>query len=349
MKLSYIERVEFGRYMDKHDFGEALRGKTLLMTGSRGIVGTGITKWLLLENERHGLGIHIIGSTRRPDVAPEWYEDGDPVSWCAFGDEAEAAKGAGGVDVLVHAASSTDNAFHKAHPVESFRVNFDGTERMLEIARDNPGSSMLYLSSEEVYGLPDDDVPALGEDAVGAIDSLTLRSCYPLSKKASEYLCYASSVEYGTDVKIARPTVIHGLLQKWDDPRVVNEIMRCVVRGEDLVMRSDGLTKKCLCYSLDVIAALLTVLVKGTAGEAYNISNPSTFMTVRDLASHVFDVFAPELRVVYADNRDSVEAGYLPHRTLVQDISKIRTLGWEPMTDLDHIYEVDIERFREGC
>lgn len=204
MKLTEIERSEYQRYIDLYDFSGDLRGKTLLITGSRGIVGTGITKWLLLENELDDLGIHIIGSTRHPEIIPAWQEPGDEIEWCPFGQEKEAARKAGGIDLLIHAASSTDNAFHKSHPVESFRVNFDGTERMLEIARENPGCAMLYLSSEEVYGLPADNAPAMTENVVGAIDSLTPRSCYPLSKKASEYLCYASSVEYGTDVKIAR-------------------------------------------------------------------------------------------------------------------------------------------------
>jgi Nucleoside-diphosphate-sugar epimerases len=344
MKITELERREISRYIEHFDFSEELRNKTILITGSKGIVGTGITKWVLLANELKGLNAKVIGSTRNPDALPSYVEDGDNVQYIEFGREEEAVKDIR-VDYLIHAASSTDNSFHKAYPVESFRVNYDGTERMLEIARINPGCRFLYISSEEIYGLPSDDSPAMTEDMVGAIDSLSLRSCYPLSKKASEYLCYAASQEYGIEATIIRPTVIHGLFQKYNDPRVVNEILRCVIEGKNLVMKSDGMTKKCLFYSLDAVSAVFTVLFKGEKGNAYNASNPDLFITVRDLANHVFETFAPNLHIEFENTDTAVAAGYLPHRTLVQDISKLQTLGWTPITGLDHIYEVDISRF----
>lgn len=335
MQITEIERREILRYMEMYGFQEYLRGKTFLVTGSGGIVGTGLIKWILLENEVHGCNAHIIASTRNPKANSEH------ITYCSFGDEEEAVAGYN-VDYIIHAASPTGNSFHQAHPTETFRVNVDGMERMLEIAKEKH-SAVLYLSSEEVYGTPQEDYP-LAEDFVGAIDSLSLRNCYPLAKKACELLCCGAASEYGIDAKIIRPTSIQGLFQRRDETRVANEILNCIVGGKDLHMKSDGMTKKCILYSLDAIAAIFLVLFKGESGQAYNATNPDTFMTVKDLANHLFEYFAPERKIVFEQDADTTAMGFLPHRMLVQDITKIKKLGWEPKTGLDEIYKIDIER-----
>lgn len=343
MKLSEIEIAEFDRYMEKYNFNDTFAGKTFLVTGCKGIVGSGVIKWLLQLNQMNDLKINIIASTRNPQDIPDYIEDKDAIEFCEFGKEKSFCNNRR-IDYIIHAASPTGNTFHKAHPVESLRVIVDSTERMLEIAADNPGCTMLYISSEEVYGLPKSEEP-ISEDYVGAVDSLNIRSCYPLGKKVCELLCFNYFTEYGIDVKIIRPTVIHGLLQKYSEQRVVNEILRCIVENKNLVMKSAGLTKKCLMYSLDAIAAMFTVLIKGKAGEAYNTSNSDTFMPVRDLAQRLFEKFNPSIQVEFAGQDTAVSEGYLPQRSLLQDISKIESLGWEPITPLEKIYEVDIERF----
>lgn len=342
MKYTDIEFRELSEYIENNDFDRYLDGKTILITGSKGLVGTSLVKWILLQNKLKNCNTHIIASTRNPNDVPNYIENCDNIEYCEYGKELKLDDR---IDYIVHAASPTGNQYHMQHPVETFRTNVDGIEKMLELVRRNEGAALIYLSSEEVYGLPADDSPAMTEEMVGAIDSLNLRSCYPLAKKASEFLCHASAEEYGLNVKIIRPTVIHGLFQRYEEPRVVNELLRCILENKDLIMKSDGLTKKCLMYSLDAASAIFTVLFKGKAGEAYNASNPDTFFTVKDLANYLFKTFNSNIKVVFAQNEAQKTDGFLPHRTLVQDCSKLRALGWEPKMDIKHIYEVDIERF----
>lgn len=344
MKYTDIEYKELENYINHTDFDKFFKDKTILITGSKGLVGTALVKWLLLQNQIKGTNTHIIGSTRNPADVPAYIERCDNIEYCEYGQELGINRR---IDFIIHSASPTGNQYHMQHPVETFRINVDGIEKMLELTKRNAECSLIYLSSEEIYGLPSDDSPAMKEEMVGAIDSLNLRSCYPLGKKASEFLCFASAREYGLDVKIIRPTVIHGLFQRYEETRVVNEILRCILENKDLVMKSDGLTKKCMMYSLDAVAAIFTVLLKGNKGEAYNATNPSSFMTVRDLANYLFEKFNPNIKVVFAQNEAKSTDGFLPHRTLLQDNSKLEKLGWEPRGNIDHIYEVDIERFKE--
>ena len=344
MRITEIEAKELSEYICSNNYDDYLKNKTILITGAKGLVGTALVKWILLQNDLKNANTHIIGSTRNPADIPDYIESTDNIEYCTYGTELAIERK---INYIVHAASPTGNQYHMQHPIETFRTNVDGMENMIELIKRNNDASLIYLSSEEVYGLPDDDSPALTEEMVGKIDSLNLRSCYPLGKKASEFLCYASAQEYGLDVKIIRPTVIHGLFQRYDEPRVVNELLRCIIESKDLIMKSDGLTKKCMMYSLDAVSAIFTVLFKGEKGEAYNASNSNTFMTVKDLANYLFERFNPDIKVIYAQNQAKPTDGFLPYRTLLQDCTKLEKLGWNPKGSINHIYEVDIERFKK--
>ena len=339
MKLTKIELEEFTKYLDFFNFEPYLKGKVFLITGAKGIIGSGIVKWFLLENQLRHTGLRIYASTRNPDAIPEYIEKSDAITYCEFGQEKIEQK----IDYIIHAAAPTSNKVFMESPVESLRVIIDETEKMLELAQ-TQGSSFLYLSSEEAYGLPNSDCP-IDEAYVGAIDSLNIRSCYPLGKKTAELLCKCFFQEYGTSVKIIRPTVIQGLLQKYETGKIENEILRCIIENKCLKLKSDGSTKKSMVYSLDAISAILTVLFKGKAGEAYNVTNPATYRSVKELAEYLFDHFNPELKVILPERNTSVTEGYLPKRTLLEDISKIQALGWQPLTGLEHIYRTDIGRF----
>lgn len=342
MKLKAIEEREISKYVDSGKFSEDIRDKTVLITGSKGIVGTGLIKWLLYENQVNGASVHIIASTRNPSDTPSYIEKKDNITFCTFGKENEECKDYK-INYIIHAAAPTSNKIFKAQPVESLHVIIDETERMLKLAREKD-SVILYLSSEEAYGLPNAEIP-IAETYVGAIDSLNIRNCYPLGKKTAELLCRSYFAEYGTKAMILRPTVIQGLLQKYDSVKIESEILRCILEGRNLQLKSDGSTKKSMIYSLDAVSAILTVLLKGQSGEVYNATNPETYRSVRELAEYLFECFNPTLKVKLPEQDTSASEGYLPKRTLLEDISKIQELGWCPLSGLEHIYQVDIERF----
>lgn len=341
MILSPIETKEFKRYTDLYSFLPFIKNKTFLITGSKGMIGSGIIKWLLYENAVHGADCRIFASTRHPQNRPDYLEADDNVVICQFGMENQAVS-TEEIDYIIHTAAPTGRKFFVTKPVETLRVIVDGTEKMLDLAQEK-GAQMIYLSSVEAYGIPNIDAP-IKENYVGAVDSLDIRNGYPMGKKAGEFLCYAMNREYGVNVRIVRLSSIQGLLQSYDEQRIFNEILRCVIEGKDLIMKSDGLSKKSIVYSLDAISGILTALFRGVPGEAYNITNPSTYMTMRDLVSYVFKRFNPDLHIVF-DIEDTSKTGYLPHLAFTQDITKLQQLGWNPVSDLEHIYKTDLTRF----
>lgn len=341
MKLTGLEQREYERYTKEYDFTEYLKDKTVLITGSKGIIGSGLIRWILLENQRKGNNTHIIASSRNPEKIPPFIEEGDNISFCKFGEEGEISEK---IDYIIHTAAPTSNKVFKEQPVESLLTILDGAETVLDLAKRQESCSLIYLSSEEAYGTPNAIEP-VSESFVGAIDSLNVRNCYPLGKKASELLCKAYYEEYGLDVKIIRPTVILGLYQPYDSVKVEAEILRCIMENKFLFMKSNGMTKKCVIYTMDALSAVLTVLFKGQAGEAYNATNPETYETVKDRAYKAFAKFNPNVTIEFAEQDVSMASGYLPQRALQEDITKISKLGWKPLANMDDIYELDIKRF----
>ena len=51
MKLNKIERAELTRYIEENDFDQDLQGKTILLTGAKGLVGTALTKWIYFKTK----------------------------------------------------------------------------------------------------------------------------------------------------------------------------------------------------------------------------------------------------------------------------------------------------------
>lgn len=342
MKLNDIEKRELNRYFENYSYLREFSDSTILITGSKGIVGNGIIKWLLYLNENNNAKIRIIASTRTPKDIPEYIDSHDSIEFCEFGKEYIFCEGKT-IDYIIHAASPTSNMYHKEHPYESIKVILEETIKMLELAKVNK-SKMIFISSEEVYGLVNSE-DEISEEYVGTIDSLNYRSCYPLGKKAAELMCLNAYLEYGVETKIIRLTGIQGLFQHYDEERVVNEILRCILENRNLALKSAGTTKKCMLYSLDAISAIFTVLTKGKNGEAYNATNQSTFKSINELASDVFEIFNKECTVLHNTVDDSISGGYLPYKSIIQSNDKIYKLGWKPITSLEQIYAIDIERF----
>jgi nucleoside-diphosphate-sugar epimerase len=343
MILNEIEKTEFEKYTSEFNFSPFIKNKTFLITGSSGMTASAIVKWILYENVIHGTNAKIYASTRTPNRRPDFLEENDNVEMCEFANEREVI-GDAKIDYIIHAASPTERAFFVNYPAETFSVIVSGTESMLELCREK-NASFILLSSVEIYGAPSSEIP-IDESNTGAINSLNIRNGYPLGKKGAEFLSYAYFKEYNCDTKIVRISAIQGLYQEYSEQRIFNEITRCILENKNLIMKTDGLSKKSIIYTLDAVSGILAVLFKGEQGETYNITNPETYMPMKELAERMFSKFNLNVKIEY-DITPETTTGYLPHLELVQSIEKISELGWRPITDLEQIYEVDIGRWRQ--
>ena len=116
------------------------------------------------------------------------------------------------------------------------------------------------------------------------------------------------------------------------DSKASAQFARCAAAGKDIVMKSAGNQIRSYCYALDCASALLTVLIRGRSGEAYNISNPQSIVTVRELAC----AFAAAVgkSVVYENPTDAEKAGFTAMTNSSLNSEKLEALGWKGLFDL---------------
>lgn len=228
-------------------------------------------------------------------------------------------------DYIIHAASNASPNFFAEKPVEVMMSNLLGVKNLLDYGKSHGLKRFLYVSSGEVYGEGDGRV--FTEDYQGYVDINSPRSCYPSSKRATETLCAAYGKEYGIDFVIARPCHTYGPGFTEQDNRVYAQFIRNVLNGEDIIMKSTGSQMRSWLYVDDCVEGLLTILRKGASGEAYNIADASSNISIRQLAEMIADIAGRQ--VIIDMPSDAEKAGYNPVTKSVFSTQKLQALGWK--------------------
>ena len=68
------------------------------------------------------------------------------------------------------------------------------------------------------------------------------------------------------------------------DSKALSQFLKNGLKGENIVLKSEGNQYYSYTYVADVVAGLLMVLLKGACGEAYNISDGKSDILLKDLA-----------------------------------------------------------------
>ena len=110
------------------------------------------------------------------------------------------------------------------------------------------------------------------------------------------------------------------------------------------MLHTHGTLAHCYCYTTDAIAGILYVLLKGNDGEVYNVSNPSTYISIRGMAEKVCQEFCPSIKITIELNG---KMGFPPATMLVQSSAKLEALGWKPHYNLHEMYDRLIRSMRE--
>ena len=211
------------------------------------------------------------------------------------------------------------------NPVEVMKSNLFGVSNLIEYGLGHDMKRFLYVSTGEVYGV--NEAMVLDESSYGYVDILNTRSCYPSAKRAAETLAMCYAGEYGADVVVARPCHTYGPHFTESDNRVFAQFIRNVLNNQDIVLKSAGTQYRSWCYVEDCVYALLIVLLKGKSGEAYNIADKLSLVTIRELAETIAHIAGR--KVIMQIPADSEKKEFTPIKRAVFDTAKIECLGWK--------------------
>lgn len=311
---------------------EQLRNATVLITGGTGLVGFNVLQELSRLSKK--LNLHLYALVRSEEKAKRVFAPFlDEVTLIA-GDVMDPIQLNAPVDYIIHGACITSSHSFVAQPVETIMTSVMGMKNLLEFAKTKKVRSMVYLSSMEVYGSPEDD-RLLTEADVGYLNPLSVRSSYPESKRLCEALCVAYAKEYGVPVRIARLAQTFGPGMQAEDKRAIVQFIHSALRGEDILIKTSGESARMYLFTFDAVSALLTLLLKGKDGAAYNVANKSSYCSVRLLAEKVVEVLSSPSRVLVNTGTTEERAIYPPDSFLRLNTSALEHLGWIPQVSLE--------------
>jgi CDP-glucose 4,6-dehydratase len=299
-------------------------GRTVLITGAGGFVGSGLA--LKLSN----CGARVVGVIR--DSGGERL-----LRTHGIADEIEIVHGSIGDPGLVQRAINeyeVDTIFHLAaqamvgvanrSPVSTFESNVAGTWHVLEAARLSPCvKRVIVASSDKAYG----DQPTLPYT-----ESTPLGGAYPYdaSKVCTDVIARSYGVAYGLPVAVLRCANVYGPGDlNWS--RLVPGTIRSVLSGDDPIVRSDGTPERDYIYLSDAVDGYLRVAeqLPRYRGEAFNLGSSRAISAI-DLVTLIGAAAGrPDLKPRVL----GTATGEISRQCLAAEKAR-RLLGWEPTTGL---------------
>ena len=321
-------------------------GKSILVTGATGLIGSLLIKTLACRNRLFGSRITIKALVRNEIKAKQIFSDvlSRDFFEIIVNDVCVPIK-TSQVDYIIHGACSTSSVDFVNKPVETIWTSIQGTRNILEFAKDNAVAGVVYLSSLEYYGVPPKQ--NVDETDLGHLNPTSIRSSYSESKRLAECMCVSYASEYKVPVKAVRLAQTFGPGVSASDNRVFAQFAHNIINNENIILHTKGETIRNYCYTADAVSGILIVLAKGVSGEAYNIANPSTTISIAEMAKFVCENFGKgQSQLEFDLSKDESVFGYNPTMKISLVADKISSLGWVAKTDLREMFERTIASLR---
>lgn len=314
--------------------------KKVLVTGGAGFVGSRLTKALLQK----GLTVKVLDiqlGLLKGESSPnlEFVGIGSNELHGGMVDKVLAEQAVEDVDVVYHLAINWDGAtWAGVHPLaDLFDVNVRGTLNLLEAAKSYGVKHFLFASSCAVYG--EAESSTMDEETVCKPEmSPQHLSAYGIMKLTTEKLCLMYYHHYGLPVTSFRIEVVFS-----DDESQLSALsskyVNKLLKGEDIeVIDGEG----CASVHVDEVvdAFLLATLNDKAYGNVFNISNPATYITHRELYQFIIQLIGSKSKI------KAIPSG-LRISCMPESTEKIgRILGWRPQKTKEDLKKAAAETVR---
>lgn len=316
-------------------------GASFLVTGATGLLGKPVVDVLTRLNEVKNADIKVYAASRSRESFNVRFFDKKGLFYLEYnlGDELQES-----FDYIIHSASNADPKMFAEDPVGTMTSNFIGAYGLLESARKKGCRRFLFVSSGEVYGQYDGKADAFCEDYSGFVSFTEPRGCYPSAKRAAENLTVCYRAQYGIDTVTVRPSHTYGPTQLKRDSRAMSQFFSMANEGKNIVLKSTGETVRSYTCVFDAASGIFTALLKGKSGEAYNIANRASVVSIAGLAEEIAKNAGVKVEF---DIGEVKGAGKISRGVLSGE--KLENLGWKPKYPLDRGVRATLDIMREGA
>ena len=324
---------------------EKLKDSSIMLSGATGMIGSFLIDVILEKNFTTGLNCTVYALGRNVEKAKTRFSKFSDNSYFIFipydAKLPFERPDIGTIDYILHLASNTHPMQYSTDPIGTITTNIIGVKNLLDFAVEHHATRFVFASSNEVYGDNRGDVEFFDESYCGYINSNTMRAGYPESKRCGEALCQAYRSQKGLDIVIPRLTRSYGPTMQMSDTKAISQFIKKCIAGEDIVLKSAGTQFYSYTYVADAVAGLITIMMKGENGEAYNVAEEHSDIMLKSLAAIIAGINGK--KVVY-EIPDTIEAaGYSTAKKARLDGHKLQALGWMPKYDIRYGMERTIE------
>lgn len=325
---------------------EKLSDKTILISGATGMIGTCLIDALMLQNEIKKSDIHVIAMSRNESRAKErlgkyWNRTQFEYISCDINGTIPEC---GRIDYVIHAASNTHPLQYSEDPVGTIASNIIGTKNLLDYAVSHGAKHFCFVSSVEVYGENRGDTEKFDESYLGWIDCNTLRAGYPESKRVGETLCNAYNKTYGLEFSIPRLSRVYGPTMLLPDTKAISQFIKKAAASEDIVLKSEGNQKYSYTFVTDAAAGILYTILQGEKGQAYNVADEESDITLKDLAQTLARI--ANTKVIFELPDEKERRGYSTATKAMLNADKLKKLGWNAQVHLIEGLKCTVEEIR---
>ncbi|HNR47832.1 MAG TPA: GDP-mannose 4,6-dehydratase [Bacteroidia bacterium] len=292
--------------------------KRILVTGGAGFIGSAVIAHL----QRAGHEIFVIdnlsfGNRQFINVDDKHFFNADIL------DENRMDEIIGSIrpNIIIHLAAIHFIPYCNQHPYESSNINIRGTIHILKAARKYKPEKVFFASTAAVYPIYDN---AVNETfATGPMD------IYGLSKLTGEHLCNEFHLQSQIPVVVCR--FFNAFGPNETNPHLIPEIQKQVLEGKRKIQLGNLTPKRDFIHTFDMAAAVETLLTQVKEGiHTFNLGRGIEYSV-----TEIVDAFSKAIGEKIEIEVDPARVRKVERQHLLADVSKLKSLGWEPKIGIE--------------
>lgn len=345
-RIIYEDAITIGNEPLNWNF---LRDKKILITGGTGFIASYLIKVLFHINNQKKLNLKVdctvrdLEKTKKIFNAHDCFKNFLTIKKISILDSIELDTS---YNIIIHAASIASPKYFDSDPIGVVAPNTIGTVNLLKFAETMHNlDKFIFFSTTGVNGHVEDSLRPIPENVYGALDPTLIENCYLESKRMGENICFAWYKQKSVPIQVVRPAITYGPGVALDDGRSYADFINSIVKGQDIILHTDGSAIRNFCYIADFISGLMYVMLKGGNGEVYNLSSEDEY-SIKQLANLLVNKIFREknLSVVFKKEKDQFLRVNFSRTTV--STSKARSLGWNIKFDIENGMRRTIESYQ---